>query len=93
MADDALNIRNELEKFLETGKIQFGLNSVMRALKQGTASKVFYASNTPEKLRKDIDYYAKLSEVQAVMFPGDSKEFGVSLKRTHKILVAVVLKA
>lgn len=90
--EDALNIRKELEKFLEAKKIGFGCNSVMRALKQGTASKIYYANNVPDSIRKDIDYYAKLSEVGVVEYPGDSKELGVALKRTHKILIAVVLK-
>jgi large subunit ribosomal protein L30e len=92
MTEDALNIRKELEKSLESGKIEFGKNRVLRALKQGTASKVFYAKNTPDKLKKDLKYYSNLSEVQLVEFPGDSKELGVALGRTHNVLLAVIVK-
>jgi large subunit ribosomal protein L30e len=92
MADETSNIRKELEKSLETKKVLYGTNSVTRALKQGFASRIFYANNVPDKMKNELEYYANLSNIPCVAYPGDSKDLGVALKRTHSVLVAAITK-
>ena len=92
MADETSNIRKELEKSLEAKKVTYGTNSVTRALKQGLASRIFYANNIPEKMKKELEYYATLSSIPFVAYPGDSKDLGVALKRTHSVLIAAITK-
>ncbi|MDD5051046.1 MAG: ribosomal L7Ae/L30e/S12e/Gadd45 family protein [Candidatus Nanoarchaeia archaeon] len=92
MADETSNIRKELEKSLEAKKVTYGTNSVTRALKQGLVSKLFYATNIPEKMKSELEYYAGLSGIQFVAFQGDSKDLGVALKRTHSVLIAAIVK-
>ena len=93
MAEETSNILKELEKAVEAQKLKVGIKSVLRALKQGTASKVFYSNNTPEKMKEDITHYAQIANITAVQFEGNSKDFGVACKRTHNVLAAVILKA
>lgn len=93
MAEQTLNIQNELEKAVTAKKIKVGLKSVMRALKQGTAHLVVFSKNTPKEIQEEIEKNAQLANIKAVQFDGISKELGVRCRRTHSVMSAVILKA
>lgn len=92
MAEKNTGIQKELEKASNEGKLKVGLKTALRSLRQGTTEKIFYADNTPKKLKEEILHYAGISEVPAIEFPGDSKDLGVLCKRTHNTLIATVVK-
>ena len=87
------NILKELEKSILSGKLMIGLNSVIRALKQGNAQKIIYARDAPKEIREEIEYYAKIAETPCIEYDKNSKDLGVACKRTHSVLTAVILKA
>jgi large subunit ribosomal protein L30e len=93
MVETTSNILKELEKASLDGKLDVGMNSALRALKQGTASKVIYSKDTPQVMRDELEYYTRLANIHAVMFDGTSRDLGVACKRTHTVLAAVIMKA
>ena len=92
MTETISNLPPEFEKSLGTKKVTFGSKSVIKALKMGKAEQVVYSSNAPEKLVKDIEYYANLAGAKVFKFSGNSKELGVKCKRAHSVLAAALLK-
>jgi ribosomal protein L30E len=92
MTETINSLPQEFEKNLGTKKVTFGSKTVIKALKMGKALQVIYASNAPEKLIKDIEYYAGLAGANVYMFKGTSSELGVKCKRAHSVLAAALLK-
>jgi len=92
MTETVDNLPQEFEKNLGTKKVVFGSKNVLKALKTGKAEQIIYASNAPEGLIKDIEYYAGLSGVSIFRFSGKSNELGVKCKRAHNILATALLK-
>ena len=73
-------------------KLVIGSRRTLKYLKLGKLQKVFIAKNAPEDIKSDIEYYAKLSNVEVVSLPLDNEELGAALKKPFKVAVLSVLK-
>ncbi|MFH1682890.1 MAG: ribosomal L7Ae/L30e/S12e/Gadd45 family protein [Candidatus Woesearchaeota archaeon] len=72
---------SELKKELEDGKVILGMESVTKNLKKGNLSKVYLASNCPEKFKDDINYYSELAKVPITVLEIDNEGIGVICKK------------
>ena len=74
-----MDVAREIRKAVETGKVILGARQTIKALKTGRAKAVIIAKNCPDNIRKDVAYYARLSETPLHVFEGDNRALGLSL--------------
>lgn len=75
MPENTEKILKELKNRIAEGNLLIGSKSVLKNLKIKKINLVILSSNSP--LRKDIEHYAKLSNIKISEFPGTGKELGV----------------
>lgn len=63
---------------VKTGKVQFGANNAIKNAKLGKAQLIVVAANCPKKVRSDIEYYCKLSNVPIYVYNGNSIDLGLA---------------
>ena len=81
---------SELKRLLKTDKIILGTDRTLKLLKLGTADRVFLSSNCPEEVKKDIEYYAKLSNVPLIYLKQPNDELGILCKKPYPVSVLSV---
>ena len=81
---------SELKKLLKLDKIILGTDRTLKLLKLGTADRVFLSSNCPEEVKKDIEYYAKLSNVPLIYLKQPNDELGILCKKPYPVSVLSV---
>ncbi|AFH42589.1 ribosomal protein L7Ae/L30e/S12e/Gadd45 [Fervidicoccus fontis Kam940] len=70
---------------IRTGKLEIGSQSTIKTLKHGKSKMVVIASNADPSVKKDIEYYAKLSQTPIYVFQGTSVELGTLLGKPFPI--------
>lgn len=83
---------NELKSVLKTDKLVLGTEETIKELKKSNLSKAFLASNTPENVRKDIEYYAGIAEAEVVQLSVPNEELGVMCQKPFNISVVGIRK-
>jgi len=81
-----------IKNAVKNGKIVTGSNAVMKLLKTGKLSSVFYASNCPSVTVKDLRYYSGISGISVDAFSGNSAELGRMCGKPFKITVLGIEK-
>jgi len=59
---------------VETGKVSFGYNSVLRVVKQGEVKLVIHSDNIPVVNLGEVNFAAKEANTLVYAFPGSSKD-------------------
>ena len=82
----------EIKKMLKAGNLVIGTERSMKNLKLGKVQTLLVSSNCPERIEKDINYYAGLSgaEIHKLDYPND--ELSVICKKPFSISVLALLK-
>lgn len=81
---------SELKKLLKADKVILGTDRTLKLLKLGSADRVFLSSNCPEDIQKDIEYYAKLSNVPLIHLKQPNDELGILCKKPYPVSVLSV---
>ena len=71
-----IDVNKAITTTAKTGKIQLGASSALKSAKVKKAKLILLASNCPQRIRADIEYYCRLSEVPVSIFKGDSSDLG-----------------
>ncbi|HDQ07093.1 MAG TPA: 50S ribosomal protein L30e [Candidatus Bathyarchaeota archaeon] len=71
-----MDVNKAIATTAKTGKIQFGANSALKCAKTKKAKLIIFASNCPQKIREEIEYYCKLSRIPVSIYNGDSLDLG-----------------
>jgi len=82
----------DLKKGLVEGKVLIGREVVLKSLKNKKLSKIYLASNCPEKVKEDIKYYSDLVKVPVIVLSVDNEEIGVLCKKHFFISVLGIKK-
>jgi large subunit ribosomal protein L30e len=53
----------------------------MKSVKTGRAKLVLLAANCPMHIRKDIEYYSKLSAIPVIIYNGNSIDLGAACRK------------
>lgn len=77
---------------LKEGKVRIGKGAVIKMLKKGSLQSVIHASNCPDKLVRDMGYYAGISKVGIEKFEGDSASLGQLCGKPFSITVLGIEK-
>ena len=70
-----------LKEKVQSGKAIIGGERILKELKKGALARIFQARNCPEKLSKDVHYYAQLSSVPLTKLDLTNEELGVFCKK------------
>ncbi|MEM3616497.1 MAG: 50S ribosomal protein L30e [Candidatus Bathyarchaeia archaeon] len=69
-----IDIDKAISTAVKTGKVSFGSNFAIQSAKTGKAKMIIVASNCPAKIRSDLEYYCKLSNVPLIVYRGSSTD-------------------
>jgi len=87
-----VSLDRELKVALKTGSVIFGSKEVLKLISVGKGRLVIVASNCPEFMREQIEYYAKLSNIPVYHAPYTNMEIGEMCQRKHPISSLLVLE-
>lgn len=87
-----MDLNRNIRIAVDTGKVAYGAESARKALLNKQAKLVIYAKNTPPKIKEDILYYAKLSNVPTLEFPGSTSDLGAVCGRPHFISALTIFE-
>lgn len=77
---------------VRTGKVSIGFRKTLKLIKLGKIRYVVVASNIPHEIKSDIEYYASLSGVSIVKFPGTNKELGNVIGKPFSVTVLGIIE-
>lgn len=83
----AKDVVREIREMIEKRKAIIGADRVLKELYKNNLKKVFVASNCPQRLSKDVDYYAGLNKIEVVKLAQQNEELGVICKKPFSISV------
>ena len=78
---------DDIKKALDDKKLIIGTKTVMKGTKKGDIKNVFYASNCPEEIVKDLNHYANTSKLSVEEFKGDSVKLGQTCGKPFSVLL------
>ena len=86
-----VSLERELRNLIKTGKYYLGTKQTIKALKLGKAKLVVMAENTPPEIRKQVEYYARLSNTPVIVYKGTSVDLGLAIGKPFRVsLIAVI---
>lgn len=75
---------------VKTGKVAFGAAEALRSAKTGKAQLIIVASNSPPRIRQDLEHYVKLSQVPVVHYRGTNVDLAVVCGKRFPIAALTV---
>jgi large subunit ribosomal protein L30e len=69
-----IDIDKAIASAVKTGKVSFGANAALLNAKTGKAKMIILASNCPEEIKTQVEYYGKLSKVPVMTYKGVSMD-------------------
>lgn len=75
---------------VKTGKVTIGSKKTVEDMKKGKPKLVIVASNCPENIKSEIQYYSELSKIPVLIFTGNSWELGNLCNRLHMVAALAI---
>ncbi len=85
-----MDYKAEIKKALQEKRLIIGSRKVMKKLKLGKLKLIVIASNCPEHIRKQVEYYAKLSNTEVKIFDGTGNELGIFCGKPFSIAAVAI---
>ena len=80
-----IDIDKAIVTTVKTGKVLFGANDAISNAKARKAKLIIVASNCPQKIRGDIEYYCKLSNIPVTIYKGNRIDLGAVCGKLFRI--------
>ncbi len=87
MASKKLDPVAEIKSYRKQDRLVFGAKQATQLMRDYSAEKVYLAANCPDGVRREIEQYGRLSDVQVSVLEIASDELGVLCRRQHRVLV------
>ena len=71
-----IDVNKAISTTAKTGKIEVGANSAVKSARTKKAKLIIVASNCPQSVREDIEYYCNLSKIPVSIYKGSSLDLG-----------------
>lgn len=81
---------DELRNALNDNKVIIGSKQTIKNLRLKNVKLIILASNCPENIKKDIDYYSKQTGIKVDKFNGTAKQLGVFCGKPFSIAVLAI---
>ena len=91
MSTTTTSLENIIRTIIRTGKVVLGSKSAIKLTKLGKAKAVIIARNAPKNLRSDVEYYAKLSNIPIIEYPGTNMELGAVCGKPFSVAMLTIL--
>ena len=75
---------------VKTGKVVFGAKEASRTMKTGRAQLVIFASNTPSRIRNDLEYLRRISTVPVEPYRGNTFDLGRACGKPCAVAVLTI---
>lgn len=85
-----MNLTATIQEAIKSNKAIIGYRKTIRFIKMNSPKLIVVAKNIPEKMREEIEYNAKLSDIKIEIFNGTSKELGVICGKQFPIATLVI---
>jgi len=85
-------IEQKIKNAQKNQNLVIGTRTVIKSIKKGLVTSVFHATNVPENLLKDLDYYVEISGIDVEKFNGNSAQLGEFCGKPFKILLTAIKK-
>jgi large subunit ribosomal protein L30e len=85
-----IDVNKAIATTAKTGKIQIGASSALKSIKAKKARLIIVASNCPNSIREDVEYYCKLSEIPVSFYNGSSSDLGAVCGKPFEVSVLTV---
>ncbi len=69
-----IDIDKALASAVKTGKVSFGANVALQNAKTGKAKMIVLATNCPQNIKEQIEYYGEISKVPVITYKGGSMD-------------------
>lgn len=76
---------------IRTGKVVLGFRRTLKLVKHGKIRYIVVASNIPEEIRHDIEYYSRLSKTKILKFNGTNRELGALIGKPFSVSVIGII--
>ncbi len=80
-----------LKHVVRTGKVVIGSRKTLKYVKLGRVKAVVAASNLPRDLKEDLEYYASLSGIPIIVFPGTNYDLGTAIGKPFSVAMMGIL--
>jgi large subunit ribosomal protein L30e len=85
-----IDVNKAIATTAKTGKIQIGTRSALKSIKAKKARLIIIASNCPQSIREDIEYYCRLSEIPVSIYNGSSLDLGAVCGKPFEVSALTV---
>ena len=86
-----MDLRTEIRRTVDTGKVKFGTKSAEKELLVGKAKAIILSTNLPDQKKEMLENYAKMTSIDIIPFEGSSLELGSICGKPFNIGVLTVL--
>jgi len=80
-----------LRMVARTGQVVIGSKRTLKYVKLGKVKLVVRASNLPADLREDLEYYAKLSNIPIIVYPGTNVDLGTVIGKPFSVAMLGII--
>lgn len=87
------DLSRAIRQCVDSGKVEFGAATGVKASLSGRAKMVIISSNCPATLSQDVKHYCHLSGIPMLVYEGTSFELGATAGRPHSVSVLTVQDA
>ncbi len=91
MSLTASDLARELQMVMKTGSVVLGSKKTIKLAKLGKAKLIIIAANAPPEIKKDLKYYAKLSNIPVIEFPGTNIELGAICGKPFSVAAMAII--
>lgn len=81
---------DELRNAIKEKNVIIGTKQAIKNLKLKNVKSIVVANNCPENVRKDIEYYSKLTGIKMENFDGTAKQLGILCGKPFSIAVMAI---
>ncbi len=80
-----------LQMAIKTGTVVLGSKKTKKLVLHGKAKLVVIAANAPPEIKRDIEYYARLSGIPVYRFQGTNMELGTLAGKPFSVAALAVI--
>jgi large subunit ribosomal protein L30e len=87
-----MNINQAIRIAYQTGKVYLGSTSGMKVIARGKALAVIIASNSPNKIRSDVEVRCTETKTPLIIYPGSGYDLGSAVGKPYMVNLLTVEK-
>ena len=88
-----IDLTKAIASVVKTGKVSFGANSAILAAKNGKAKMIVLASNCPNTIKEQIEYYGGISKIPIITYQGDTMDMAAVCNKLFVISALTIREA